>query len=423
MAAPAPGSTRTRSQKAAPLRSLRAAAKPPRVPAFARRFAPSWATSVRGRPRLLHDTLAVSPVIGTVMILGISAIGIAGVLSWGLPNIQQTQAVTELDGVRNQFFALDQISDGVMRGGAIGKASQGSLSIPEGSIERTNGTLFQVTWFPNNTATPTDRFWVSGVADATPETFTIAPQAGTSTLNRYVLVERIVRHAATPVLDLTPVAGWGTPEAIEVNLGSVVGLEDQVTRIRVMEIATPDDTVLMETWLLPSGSLSYNRMTPFGLAGYRLENSAVISELEQGDFMRNTPLGTVERNSAGEPTFLGLFHVIFVDNSTFPGVQGSGAGSYPILFSLDGNQLRANIEENVAVQIDAHGPRGPLWEDFYTNNLGMVATNTVYPGVGGAYLEASTYAPGLYRGFTFVLLESVIEVTLKLDTVDLGRAS
>jgi hypothetical protein len=61
---------------------------------------------------------AVSPVIGTVLVLAISVLGIVAVSNWGLPAIQEMQANVEVRSVLDQFRTLDATLQQLLSGSA-----------------------------------------------------------------------------------------------------------------------------------------------------------------------------------------------------------------------------------------------------------------------------------------------------------------
>src|SRR5687768_8431339 len=70
---------------------------------------------VRGKPpavmslreRLWERDDAVSPVVGMILVLGISIVGIAAILYWGLPAIDEMKANVEHRSLESQFRELD----------------------------------------------------------------------------------------------------------------------------------------------------------------------------------------------------------------------------------------------------------------------------------------------------------------------------
>jgi hypothetical protein len=72
----------------------------------------------RDRPRPHGREVGVSPVIGMILILAISVLGIVAVTNWGLPAIEQMQTNVEQSNVLNQFRDLDATMEHLVSGSA-----------------------------------------------------------------------------------------------------------------------------------------------------------------------------------------------------------------------------------------------------------------------------------------------------------------
>lgn len=376
------------------------------------RFQPSWSRRLRKGPAIVHDTVAVTPVIGTVMVLAISVIGIASVLTWGLPNIQQTRASTETEGVLEQFMAIDQVAEQVMRGGAVGKASEAKLTLPTGTLQRTNGTVFVVGVSPYHADFSNDhRFYITGIDDDDPESITVQSvslahlNAMHLSVSRYTLTEE------------GPSQFYQFSKSGHSNITLDEDVRESPTRIEIYREYNGADHLILDAWIFPVGSLLYQRHASFGNVNLLLENSAVISEMETGRFIRSNPLATIERDTSEHPVFFALFPMVFADNSTYPGVQAAGAGTYPLLLGLAGNSLRVNGEDAVSLQVKAFGDRDLLWMQHFAERYKFVPNMPADPSVR---IDAGFDPFGKVKPFDVVLMESTIEVTLKHDTAVLN---
>ena len=384
-----------------------------------RAFRPVWARPFARAPRFVQDAAAVTPVVGTILVLAISTIGIAVVMNWGLPAVQQTKAESERLGVLDQFHVFDAVGESVMRGGAKGKASEANLNIPVGEMHRVKGPLLAISWFPNMTGGNVNRFHVAGLGDDDPSTFSILAAAGNDPLVS-------ARWEVDQIEDVD--VRSGESGGFDANgVGNVIidhtghDILEYPHRLRVIDDAD-EDIIYMETWILPLGSLLYQRFTPYGNIGIRLENGAVISEMETGNFITSEPLVTRETDPVdGRFDFIGLFVMLYGENQTHPGVELGGAGSYPILFSLRHNNLRVPGDEAVALYLNFTGDRSVLWQQYYVENYGFAIADAVYNEGDGIEYEAPNVGAGPEQyGFDIVVLESQLEVQLKLDRFDLG---
>ncbi|MCA1814109.1 MAG: hypothetical protein LC624_09190 [Halobacteriales archaeon] len=78
---------------------------------------------------------AVSPVIGTILVLAISVLGIVSVSNWGLPAIQEMQAIVEVRSVLDQFRTLDATLQQLLSGSAGQTTFKWQPTLNHGSID------------------------------------------------------------------------------------------------------------------------------------------------------------------------------------------------------------------------------------------------------------------------------------------------
>lgn len=88
----------------------------------------------------LHDDDGVSPVIGMILVLAISIVGIAGILYWGLPAIDEMKANVEHRSVQSQFQDLDATLKELVAGTTEKTAKRWNPTINRGEVGVRNNT-------------------------------------------------------------------------------------------------------------------------------------------------------------------------------------------------------------------------------------------------------------------------------------------
>lgn len=379
---------------------------------------PSWVIPFRKSPGLVQDTLAVTPVVGTVMVLLVASIGVGSILVWGVPNMQDEQSNAEFAGILNQFYSFDSIAENVMHGGSAGKASKGMLSIPGGTIQRSDGNWFVVSYYPKNIhGGDVYDFSPSGFdAIAIAEDPLVITNDGAAVASPKIVLEtvwntfHVVRSAET-------YASWDSGDSYTVSVMDPDEFNSYPTRLRVQDDATGDDLVVM--WFYPMGALEYQTETSSGILTVALENAAVLTSRPGGTGLRDKPLLTQEFTSTDHPdelTFMAMFFMLFVDNVTTPGISAGGAGNYPLLFSLKSNNLRTNGTEVYRVQVDMIGTRTAAWVDYYTQYYGFVKDATAVDPIVRVERQAGDDL-GVYD---FVMMETLMEITLQLEDQEIS---
>src|SRR5438874_5489109 len=97
--------------------------------------------TARARPGTTpDDDRAVSPVIGMILVLGISVVGIAAIMYWGLPAIDEMKANVEYRSVQTQFTELDSTIQELVAGTTEKTAKRWDPAIQRGEFAVSNNT-------------------------------------------------------------------------------------------------------------------------------------------------------------------------------------------------------------------------------------------------------------------------------------------
>src|SRR5581483_6782861 len=117
---------------------------------------------------LLGDE-GVSPVIGMILVLAISIVGIAAILYWGLPAIDEMKANVEHRSVQGQFQDLDATLKELVAGTTEKTAKRWDPTLNRGEIGVKNDTeswLFTADGYNEDPANPAQYNWLfDGLSD------------------------------------------------------------------------------------------------------------------------------------------------------------------------------------------------------------------------------------------------------------------
>src|SRR5579884_3487815 len=90
--------------------------------------------------RRIADDRGVSPVVGMILVLAISIVGIAAILYWGLPAIDEMKANVEHRSVQGQFQDLDATLKELVAGTTEKTAKRWQPTLNRGEIAVKNNT-------------------------------------------------------------------------------------------------------------------------------------------------------------------------------------------------------------------------------------------------------------------------------------------
>lgn len=345
----------------------------------------------------------MTPVVGTVMILGISAFGIAVVMTWGLPSMQQTQADSEIEAIFDQFLSIEEIVQNVMRSGASGKASAGALTFSQGELRRAEGTLIAVSAHqvsPVGIVDDSHRYRLSVTKDSGEYTIIVDAVDGAETDQRFVEA-----HSVDPDTQklLRSVGTW-TNDRITLTI-PVTEVGQGSLRVTVQHEALPDDGqpqpfILMQSWILPLGSLEYTRQAPFGETTILLEMGSVAAEYGSGKSVHTDPIVRRELDGAGETRFLSVFAPVMTGGPEDAPLEASGGGTYEIRFLLNLNMLQIPGVDVREADIQFVGPRADAWYEHFEDRHNF----TLQPTGGPTERAVMEAAPD--GQFEFAFMES-----------------
>lgn len=337
------------------------------------------------------DQSAVSPVIGTILVLFIVLIAVAGILVWGVPAIQGIQAHSEFQAVLTQFVELNadikNLRDPQSSKRDTISVNRGLLSLEQGGRWVFTGT--------NDTNYKT--FNLTGwTADASTSVSVSAPNIpGTHS----VYLDKVVGATATEMSSCASSCG-----AASLSLGTTGGvantIKDYSYRIRAKE----GSSIKAEAWIINVGRISYALDNSQTLNRVYATMGAVINRQGAALFMEDPP-AIKEPDFAASPPDKSFFaRVVDLDGSS----AGSGKGRFPVLVNLVDvyglSKGRTTFEQAVSARIQVND--GNLLQEAFCTYL---STRKYYVQQAGACSAGTVnvlYDPG--QTFVYDLSHMVV---------------
>lgn len=273
----------------------------------------------------------VSPMVGTILVLGISVAGTAAALLLGAPTLQRLQEQSALDAMLSQFAAVDEAADAMS---LVGDGRTLAISMPSGSLRIEAGTRWLVTVGQDAGMTGCD-FRVLSWADG--DAVVHVTRSGCRTLVDLSLCETLgvpLPDVSTTCFEAYRVNGTqrtrvtvlNTPGQSEMRLGEAISASSDY----LFRLTDRDDAVYAEAWLLRTDQLRWSG----GRVGVDYDGGAVVAHARGGD---RAVAGT--RVDEGTST-LGPALLVLPTLQVQQGSQLSGTGTHALGLALEASHLR-----------------------------------------------------------------------------------
>lgn len=321
--------------------------------------------------RFARDVRAVSPVIGSILVLAIMVMAMAGVMLWGVPAIQGLQEEAEF---RSALTQLVQINSDLRTLRDPENTRVATLAVSRGSVAMETGSRWLVTVHADATYSGLNiTGWESDTASSL--TVTGVPQSSS------VRVEEALGGTFTTI---TSNAACLTTCVL--SLGSY-RLLDATTRIQFKV----GSTLKAETWAFDAGRLSYQESADSTFNRAHIEMGGVFTQEGSAVFMDQDPTWKEPVYSVTPQDNSYLVRVFQMDGDT----SVSGKGRHTIYASLIDNygvsrgRPLVDVAYSVRLQVDdgkAAATTGILEEgycnyfdalDHYTQQGGTCSGGTV----------------------------------------------
>lgn len=287
-----------------------------------------------------HDD-AVTPVIGTVIVLAITVAGIGMALFMGGPVLVRLRERAALENVVGQFEDVRVAANDMY---IPDESRYPTISIPAGQLILGQGSHMLVT--VNNDATKPDcDFRVTEWADwnnqlavsfpaATCRTMMACPATGT---NACLQVHRVDGATETAVT----ASGAGS-----ITLGEDLSKDSDYV-FRILDSAS---AIQAQAWLFHMDRLSWNT----GAVDAAYEGGGIFAQEGEGFYLASSPL--VSEDPLSGPFFL---RVPTLQDSAYGGFTGSGSHSVGLV--MDSGHLRVDLALANLVRLDFHGDLAEPW--------------------------------------------------------------
>ncbi|MGB0653243.1 MAG: hypothetical protein ACPGQL_08585 [Thermoplasmatota archaeon] len=277
------------------------------------------------RRRFWQRDDAVTPVVGSLLILGITAAGLVAAMAWGAPLIQRTQEQSHLESQARQ---LETVRDTALRLTVPDAARTPGLALPSGSLGLTSGTRMVVVvsaddGYPDCDPVPHD--WSD---DDNAISWTSWDGGGCRAPS--------VGGGCTACLEVDQVVGdqrtshdvaWSSGTLTVTSGGQPSDLGSGTWRIQMTFGGEP----VVQVWIFDLGRVAWDGGTGQDLAAM-LEGGAVFTRQDDNVFLRADPV--IRDNVTGEDDLLMRLPVLEGDHSTVAG------GTAHLFLGLLGNHER-----------------------------------------------------------------------------------
>lgn len=368
-----------------------------------------WARNLR--TRMPRDDSGVSPVIGMILVLGISVVGIAATVYWGLPAIDEMKANVEVRTIEGQFTALDATVKELVAGTTQRTAKRWQPSMSRGEILMTNEAEAWV--YAVDVQGFTSSLWYGSLADrdhgvvirntgtsanvqveafrvtgSSQEQLTVSTSSGDSTAAVFPIT--IAQDAEAPFYL------WSGTDEMPISTG--------IFHIKVWEGAD----VISEMWYVETGRTVYQSDAGLSLKSVVANNGAVLTGTNGNFVVVNTPSTPPPSSSGGTMRFFS--RAVVLDGT------GSFAGSdrFDVLLSLYSTSTLASYDCLngdgciSASKIAVLGDYKTAWYSYLTNanrGYGYASEDVAFTGGTVEYLVDTPVDPAAYT-----LLASVVKL-------------
>lgn len=306
---------------------------------------------------------AVTPVIGAVLILGITVLGIAGVMLWGAPLVERVQVQNAQSAIVGEF---EELRDSSRELSVPDHSRFPTIVIPRGEVALQKGSRFMVT-ADRDYANPGCDFHVTAWADtASAGSATISSsgcRAGTNVTIYSVSGSTLVQYTPTVSGNAYSISG-------DFSTG------DWLFRLNHASCAS---TICAEAWVHSTDRVVWTGEASSGIRTVSFDNGAIFSQSEGTTFL--------EREAAiGDSVFGSNYYGLWIRSLTAANYQSiSGDGSHQVYLSLLGNYDRADATGTSRVRIDVSGPLAEAWcnaLEHRNTGLGNASYHSAAAGCG-----------------------------------------
>lgn len=309
-------------------------------------------------PRLRRADDAITPVVGTSLILVITVLGMAGVLFWGTPTLQGIQDRGSVVGMEGEFDELRRAS----RELSVPDASRvPTVVLEDGDLSLEAGTRMMVA-VALDTAYMDCDFSVTGW-ETSQSTELFVDLTGCREAGNF-----LTWCVVGDCLEIHKVTGSSTIEQGDISWSNQGGnvyrgrytgsdldfdFADDDWLVRATDGASTP-TVYAEAWILEQKRITWRLSTSVTDVQLHLEGGAVF-EVEDGSYF-------LYRSAAiREDAFGSNDHVLRLVTLLGTETGSSGRGTPEVFMGLVGNHVRTSTEQATQIRYAFHGDIAEAW--------------------------------------------------------------
>jgi hypothetical protein len=259
--------------------------------------------------------------------MAISILGIAAILFWGIPSIEQMRAQSQFDSVLMQFNDIyDKMGTLIHQTGA---AEPVVISANSGSIELgSKGERWIVSYCVQSGYDIT----YTGLGDQD-DSFTIRNN-GTSISNLQVAA-KIIQGNTYTTLNVKGAGNASLPTSLASGVSMAVYLKKSnwasqpISGITLYFSISSGANLIAEFYLFDVGYISYSMDSPAGQFNIMSSNGGTLASYPAYSWVRNSPFISNRSDASGKSQL--FMHMILINGSGGAGI--SGGYNYPILLS------------------------------------------------------------------------------------------
>lgn len=287
------------------------------------------------RSRAAEGESAVTPVIGAILILAITILGIAGVLYWGAPMIDRIQSRNSQVAVVGEFQDLRDASSIL----SVPDHSRfPTIVVPRGELSLEEGTRIMVT---------SNRDHDGGAFDYPNCDFRVTNWEGPG-----------ITTLTTSTTNCRPgaaIAVYSVSGSTLVTESVTEDFSDGDWLFRLTHDSCPDDEICAEAWLHSGDQVSWAFTSSTGFRSVTYDSGAIFSNTEGTLFLENEP-------ALGDSVFGSDYYGLWLRSLTASDYSAiSGAGSHQVYLSLLGNYDRVESTDVTRLRFDTVGPLSEAW--------------------------------------------------------------
>lgn len=387
--------------------------------------------TVRRDPPREADDRGVSPVVGMILVLAVSTMGVLAVLYWGVPTVAQMKSNAEFQAVSNQFKALNANIDELTRGTPGETAKRWRPSFQRGAVtfsetghrwivgtDIAEGTSDSHNWTVASLYDDDNNFTLALLDENSPSSVSVSVDAWK--LDAGVETPLNVNSAESCSSTSNPDDMSGT-ESIDDGSSHYFCIYDTDDNkfptdgdTMKFEVTDGSGNVLARFYLLEVGSIHYSMtLGPTGRDAYHTNGAVIEGKLVEGDqseldVVTDPPFGPPRQ--AGETTrFFGRL-VEFQGEGAF---GGSAARRFRLLMSLYSTDVIEDHEDVQSLKVWVDGDTQGAWYEYYTMGgtsyeFDEVPSQTVSPSDLPNPPKYIEYRPS--GGFDLKLVQSIVKL-------------